>query len=250
MRRFLPLLCIVSLLFSCGSDEITEPVETKPNYFPDMTGSRWVYRISDGQEWTREITDRKDNQDKTYQTFIYNPPISETDFDFLKPVSFRVIQNHILLDVSDNIDSYIQTELPKSVQDNFVGLDVKVVTEEISYPELVYFHLPLPTNFSWEALHFKVQGTLILQDLTLLHIPFNASININAEVLDVGLLETPAGSFEDTYQIEYQIETTHAVFSEEDSSIQTNKMWFTPHVGIVKIEDNRGISELIEYTLK
>lgn len=249
MKCFLLLItCII--LFSCGSDEITEPVITQPNYFPDDIGSRWVYKKSDGQEWIREITNRKDTQDNNFQTFIYNPPISDTDIDFLKPTSFQVSQDNILLDVSDKINQYIQTELPESVQDNFTGLDIDVVTEQISYPELVYLHLPLTTNLHWEASDVIVQGNLILQDLTLLHIPFEVTININAVVLGQSQIETPAGSFEDTYQIEYQIETTHKVFSEEDGSSQRHSIWFTPHVGIVKIEDSSGISELVEYTLK
>ena len=250
MRRFLPLLCIVYLLFSCGSDDIPEPVETKPNYFPDTIGSRWVYRSVDEQEWTREITDRKDIQNNNYQTFNYTPTDLETDFEILKPTYFRVTQNNIFFDVSDKINQYIQTELPKSVQDDFAGLDVKVVIEEISSPDLVFLHLPLTPDFNWEAFDIEIQGNLILQDLTLLHIPFEVMINIEAEVLGVGLTETPAGNFEDTYQIEYQIETTHTVFSEEDSAIQTHIIWFTPHVGIVKIKDNKGVSELIDYTLK
>ena len=250
MRTLFLTLCSVLFLFACGSDEISEPVETKPNYFPDTIGSKWVYRNADGKEWTREITNRKDTDDNNYQNFNYTPTDIETDIDILKPTYFRLTQNNILLDVSDTINQYIQTELPKSVQDDFAGLDIKVVTEQISYPELIFLHLPLTSNLNWEAFNVQVRGDLILQDLTLLQIPFSTIINVNAEVLGVVLIETPAGSFENTYQIEYQIDITHTVFSEEDSSIQTHTIWFTPHVGIVKIEDNKGVSELIEYTLK
>ena len=139
-------LCSVLLLLACGSDEIPEPIETKPNYFPDTTGSRWVYRHADGQEWTREITEGKDTQNNNYQTFSYTPTNPETEIDILKPTSFRVNQHHILLDVSDKIDRYIQTELPKAVQDNFIGLDVKIVTEQISYPDF---------NISTSTFNFK-----------------------------------------------------------------------------------------------
>ena len=250
MKRFLPLLCIVCLLFSCGSDDIPEPMKTEPNYFPDTVGSKWVYRDAAGQEWTREITDRNDTQDNNFQTFIYNPSVPDTDIDLLKPTSFQVRQDRILLDVSDKINRYIQTALPESVQDNFIGLDIDVVTEQISYPELIYLHLPLTPNLRWEASDVQAQGNLILQDLTLLRIPFEVTITINAVVLGQSQIETPAGSFEDTYQIEYQIETTHKVFSQEDASSQKHSIWFTPHVGIVKIEDSSGVSELIEYILK
>lgn len=250
MKRFLPLVCIVYLLLSCGSDDIPEPDETKPNYFPNTVGSKWVYRDAAGQVWTREITDWKDIQDNNFQTFNYTPTDLETEIEILTPTSFRSTQNNILLDVSDKINQYIQTELPKSVEDNFEGLDIDVVTEQILYPELVFLHLPLTLNFHWEAFNVQVQGSLILQDLTLLHIPFEVLMNIKAAVLSKSLIETPAGSFENTYQIEYKNDITHTVFSDEDSFIDTYSIWFTPHVGIVKIEDHRGVSELVEYTLK
>lgn len=250
MSRFLPLLCFVYLLFSCGSDDIPEPVETKPNYFPDSVGSKWVYRNADGHEWTREIASKKDTQDNIYQNFNYTPINLDTEIDILRPTSLRVTQNNILLDVSDKINQYIRTELPKSVQDNFVGLDIDVVTEPISYSELDYLRLPLTTNLHWEALDVKAQGNLILQDLTLLLIPFEVHINIKAGVLSQSQIETPVDSFNDTYQIEYHIESTYKVFSDEVSSKHGQTIWFTPHVGIVKIMNNSGVSELIDFTLK
>lgn len=250
MRTLIFSLCSVLLLISCGSDEIPVPVETRPNYFPDTPGSKWVYRNSDGQEWTREIIERKDTLGNNHQIFNYTPTDSETGTDILKLTSFQATQNNILLDVNDKINQYIQTELPQSVQDNFTGLDIDVATEPVSYPDLVYLHLPLTTDLHWEAMDVKVQGNLILQDLTLLQIPFEATINTMAVVLGQSQIETPAGTFEDTYQIEYQIETTHKVLSEEDATTQKHSIWFTPHVGIVKLEDSSGVSELVEYTLK
>lgn len=250
MKCFLLIITSIVFIISCGSDDIPEPGETKPNYFPDTIGSQWIYRNADGNEWTREITNRNNTQDNTYHTFINNPSITKTDNDLLEPTSFRVTQTQLLLDISNKINRYIQTELPKSVQDDFTGLEIDVITESISYPELVYLHFPLSTNLHWDVLDVEIQGNIILQNLTLLHIPFETIIKIAAKVKGQSLIETPAGSFEDTYQIEYQMDTTHKIFSDEDSSIQINSIWFTPHVGIVKIEDNNGISELVEYTLK
>ena len=250
MKCYLLFIVSILFLFSCGSDDIPEPVEPKPNYFPATTGSKWVYRNANGDEWSRIITESNNTHDNKYHTFTNNPPITDTDNDFLIPTSFRVTQTQLLLDIRNKINRYIQIELPKSVQDDFTGLDIDVATESISYPELVYLHIPLSTNLQWEVLDVEVQGDLILQNLTLLHFPFETIIKINAEVIEQSQVETPAGTFEDTYHIEYQINTTHKIFTEEDSSIQKKSIWFTPHVGIVKIEDKNGISELVEYTLK
>lgn len=249
MKCFILLITSIILL-SCGSDEITEPVATRPNYFPDVAGSRWVYKNDDIGEWSREITNQKETQDNNYQTFTYHGLLSETNSDFIRPEFFQVSQDKILLDVSDKVNHYIQSELPNSVQDSFTGLDIDVAITPITHLELIYLYQPLTSNLRWDSLNVKVQGDLSLQDLTLLHFPFETNINISAVVLGQGKIETPAGTFDDTYQIEYHIESSHKVFSDEVTAKQVHSIWFTPHVGIVKIEDNSGVSELVEYTLK
>lgn len=250
MRTLFFSFCSVLLFLACGSDEIPEPVETKPNYFPDSIGSRWVYRKSDGQEWTQEIIEVNDNLDNHYQTFKYTPSMSKTVLDFLTPTSFHISQNHVLYFINDNLNHYIQTELLSLVQDDFIGLDIKVVPEPIQYPDLIILQLPLTLDLYWDAFHVEVQGSFILQDLTLLQIHFDAIIDIKAEVLGIKTVNTPAGSFDDTYKIEFQIDISHTVLSDEDSSKHMQSIWFTPHVGIVKIMNHRGVSELVEYTLK
>ena len=250
MRFFLLFLCSIILLFACGSDEIPEPAETKPNYFPDTIGSRWVYRNSDGLQWTWLVTSDKTIDDINYRFLENTPVMVGTEFDYLIPTFNRISENQILLNVGEKIDHYIQTELPTLVQDEFAGLDVKVAVEPIPYPELLFFQIPLTSNFQWDALNVTVSGNLILQDLTLLQIPFEGHFNIKGEVIGEVPLDTPAGRFENTFQVKYKTEIVQTVFSNEESTIHDQTIWFVPHVGIVKIEDEHGEMELIEYTLE
>lgn len=249
MRFLVLVLCSFILLFACGSDEIPEPIETKPNYFPDAIGSRWVYRSAEGLQWTQEITEEKTIDDKNYRILEDTPTILETKSDFLKPAAFRASQNQIHFNVGEKINRYLQTELPNAVQDEFTGLDVDVTVESTSYPELLFFQIPLIPNSEWDALNVVIHGNFILQDLILLHIPFEVRFRIKGEVIGEEAIETPAGRFENTFQIRYTTETTHILFSNEESVVHHQTIWFVPHVGIVKIENEHGVTELIETTL-
>ncbi len=250
MRFYFHIFCCIVLLVACGSDEITEPPETKPNYFPDTIGSRWVYQNTDGFKWTREITDGYSTQGENYGTFTYTPPISETEIDFLEPTSFRSTQNHIFFDVGEKIEHYIQTDFLTSVKDEFANLEVNVTLESISSPELLFLQIPLIANSQWDALNIKVNGNIMLQNLTLLQFPFDVHFNIKGEVIGEDSIETPAGRFENTFQVKFKTEIAQAVLSNEESIIRDQTIWFVPHVGIVKIEDEHGVMELIEYKLK
>ena len=250
MRLISLMLCAIVILFGCGSDETPTPIEeqTPPNYFPDAVGSRWVYRNADGSEWTREITDGYSAEAGDYQRFIYTQLDAEDEFDYLKPNAFRIAQNRVFFAIGEKVDRYIQDDLPALVQDEFAGLEIDVAIEPTSHPDFVFFQFPLSPNIEWDAFRTKVNGSLVLQDLFLLQLPFEAHVSIKGKVVAESPLETPAGSFEQTYQIEYEIEFTHTLFPEAEVVRQRQTVWFVPHVGIVKIEDERGIKELVRYT--
>ena len=248
MRLTSLILCTIFILFGCGSDEISTPIEQMPNYFPDTSGSRWVYRNSDGYEWTREITDGYSVQEEDYQGFTYTQLTSQDELDYLKPDAFRVSQNQVLFVIGEKINGYIEKELPTLVQDEFAALELDIALEPTSHPDFVFFQLPLSPNTEWNAFHTKVNSSLILQNLVLLQIPFEADVNIKASVVAESPLETPAGSFDQTYQIEYEMEITHTLFPEAETVQQGQTVWFAPYVGVVKIESERGVTELIAYT--
>lgn len=247
--RLIPLmLCSIFILFGCGSDETPAPIEQMPNYFPDAVGSRWTYRNPDGSEWTREIINGTDTDSVGYKVFTYTPPVSETALNHLKPDAFRVTDGQVFFVIGEKVDRYVQNEIPILVQDEFEGLELDITVVPITHPEFVFFQLPLTPSFQWDAFRTNVNGSIVLQNLLLLQFPFEVHVSVKGEVVAVGSLETPAGSFEETYRIEYKAEIIHTLFSEAETTQQHQTVWFTPHVGIVKIEDEGGITELIAYT--
>ena len=249
MRLTSLMLCGIFILFGCGADETPAPIEPQmPNYFPDTVGSRWVYQNPDGSEWSREITDGNNIHGEGSQVFTYSPPVPETEFDYLKPDVLRVTDSQVLFGIGEKIDRYVQDELPASVADEFVGLELDITIDPITHPEFVFCQLPLTPNFQWDALRTTVNGSIVLQNLALLQFPFEVQVSVKGEVVAVGPLETPAGIFEETYQIEYKTEITQMLFSEAETTQQHQTVWFAPHIGIVKIEDARGVTALIAYT--
>ena len=251
MRLTSLILCgvFIFILFGCGSDETPAPVEQQmPNYFPDTVGSRWVYRNADGSEWSREVTDGNSIHGEDFQVFTYIPPNPETEFDYLKPDVLRVTDSQVLFVIAKKIDRYVQNEIPASVADEFAGLELDIIVEPITHPEFVFLQRPLTPNLQWDAFHTNINGSIILQNLVLLQFPFEVKVSVKGEVVAVGSLETPAGSFEETYQIKYQTEIMQTLFSEPETMEQHQTVWFAPHVGIVKIEGESGVTELIAYT--
>ena len=249
MRLTSLILCAIFILFGCGSDETSAPIEQKPNYFPDAVGNRWVYQDSEGLQWTREVSGETNIDTKNYWIFSDTPPIREPILDSLNSTYYRATPNQVLSIVGDKIEHYVKTEIPKAAQDEFAGLELMAVVEPIAYPELVFFQIPLVPNFQWDALNIKVNGNIILQNLVLLQIPFEVQISVKAEVVSESPLATPAGNFEATYRIEYLTEITHTLFSADETIQQKQTLWFAPHVGIVKVENEHGVTELIAYTL-
>ena len=249
MRLIALMLCSIFILFGCGADETPTPIaQQMPNYFPDTVGSRWVYRNADGSEWSRAVTDGNNIHGEGFQVFAYTPPIPETEFDYLKPDVLRVTDSQVLFGIGEKIDRYVQNEIRDSVADEFVGLELDITVVPITHPEFVCFQLPLTANFQWDAFNTDVNGSIVLQNLVLLQFPFEVQMSVKGEIVAVDSLETPAGSFEETYQIEYRTEITQTLFSEAETREQRQTVWFAPHVGIVKIEGERGVTELIAYT--
>ncbi len=250
MRLISLTLCAIFILFGCDSDETLTPIEEQkpPNYFPDAVGSNWVYRNADGHEWTREITDGYSTDEGDYQLFTYSQLSSEDELDYLKPNAFRVAENRVRFAIGEKINLYIENKLPVLVQDEFAGLELDIALDPTSHPDFVLFQFPLIPNVEWEAFNTKINGSLVLQNLVLLQIPLEAEISIKGNVIGESPVETPAGSFDSAFQIAYEMEFTHTLFPEAEVVRQHQTIWFAPHVGIVKIENESGVTALISYT--
>lgn len=249
MRLSVLLLCAIFALSGCGSDETPSSIEGTPNYFPDAVGSRWVYRTAAGAAWVRAVGSDAIRDGTTYRSFTDTPAPQQTGLDVLMPEYIRVTPTRVLAAVGPAIESYIQTELPKLVADEFEGLALAVAVEPIAFPEFVLIQTPLTSGLHWDAFHSSVSGTIALQNLALLQLPFDMDIKVAATVLAETPLETPAGVFPETYLIEYRVEIAYTLSSEETRITQKMQAWFVPHVGTVRIEDAGGVTTLVGYTL-
>ena len=75
-------------------------------------------------------------------------------------------------------------------------------------------------------------------------------MRITGKAVAQGRLETPAENFEETYQIKYQTEITQTLFLKTETWVHRQTIWFAPHVGIVKTENEDGEGTvLIAYSL-
>ena len=126
-------------------------------------------------------------------------------------------------------------------------MELDIALESIAHPDFVFCQFPLSPNIEWDAFNTKVNGSLVLQNLVLLQIPLEAQVSIKGRVVSESPIKTPAGNFDSAFQIEYEMELTHTLFPEAEALQQHQTVWFAPHVGIVKIEDENGVAELISY---
>lgn len=257
MKQLAFILCgILVLLPGCGSNESVSPAQSTeqslPNYFPDALGSRWVYSTPNGKQWTRQVTHERTIGENVYRVFTYTPPIQESTFDLLRISQYRVTQNRVLTFVEEDIDRYVKAKVPEfQVQGAFEGIELEVQVNSISERELVFYRIPPTPNVQWDVLDVKVEGSVVLQGLALLQLPFEMYFRIKGTVAGLPItVQTPAGIFENTYKIEYLSGYTFSMMDKEETTPDlTHTVWLAPHVGIVRFENERGITELVDYTL-
>ncbi len=255
------LLCgvCVLVLAGCGADTLEEeenetvltPTEKKriPNYYPNAIGNRWVYRHSDGSQWTREVTRERALAGRIYRVFDYTPPIEDTEFDYLRIPSYRITPHRVLFFVGEEINRYFETELKTELEAIFAEDNTKIHVNAISGNELIFFRIP-PTG-RWDVLDLKIKGNIIFVDFNQ-GVPFEIHFLIKGAAVGSDVIQTPAGTFETTSKIEYDLQITTTVGEEEETITkrQTDTIWLAPDVGMVKMENENGTTELIEYELQ
>lgn len=254
------LLCgvLVLVLAGCGTDTLEEdddetiltPTTERrvPDYYPNAIGNRWVYQHSDGSQWTREVTRERVLAGRIYRVFDYTPPIEDPQFDYLRVPSYRITPHRVLFFVGDEINRYFETDLRSQLEAIFAEDNTKISVNAVSGNELIFFRIP-PTG-RWDVLDLKIKGNINFVDFNA-STPFEIHFLIKGAVVGSETIQTPAGTFEKTSKIEYNLRITTIVNEEEDTSTtQTDTIWLAPDVGMVKIENDNGTTELIEYELQ
>ena len=256
-RLYLPIALL--LILGCGDGEegikavgVVKPVEEPPNYYPNAIGSRWVYRNADGFEWAREVTEVEEIGLYLYHVFNYDPPIEEARFNFLKTPSYRITRNRVLFFVGDEIDLAYKQDLMDFLQTSYQEFgDIKINVNAVSQEELIFFRIPPARGIRWEVINMKASGNVIFRDQGNFILPFEINWVNTGIVTSLEPVETPAGTFEDCFKIQYDSKVTAVVNEEEEELLRTEvqSIWLAPEVGMVKIEDEDGITELIEYNV-
>ena len=256
-RLYLPIALL--LILGCGDGEegikavgVVKPVEEPPNYYPNAIGSRWVYRNADGFEWAREVTEVEEIGLYLYHVFNYDPSIEEARFNFLKTPSYRITRNRVLFFVGDEIDLAYKQDLMDFLQTSYQEFgDIKINVNAVSQEELIFFRIPPARGIRWEVINMKASGNVIFRDQGNFILPFEINWVNTGIVTSLESVETPAGTFEDCFKIQYDSKVTAVVNEEEEELLRTEvqSIWLAPEVGMVKIEDEDGITELIEYNV-
>ncbi len=259
MRGTLCIPILLLMILGCGDGEegitrvsVVRPVEEPPNYYPNTIGSRWVYRNPDGFEWGREVTETAEIGLHLYHVFNYDPPIEDARFNFLKTPSYRITRNRVLFFVGDEIDRAYKEDLTEFLRDSYQEFgDIKINVNAVSQEELVFFRIPPARGIQWEVIDMRASGNVIFRDQGNFILPFELNWVNKGIVTRLESVETSAGTFDDCFKIQYDSKVTAVVNEEEEELLRTEvqNIWLAPEVGVVKIEDEDGITELIEYTI-
>ena len=232
---------------------VVKPPEAPPDYYPNFIGSQWVYRNPDGFEWAREVTDTRELGLYLYHVFNYDPPIEDAAFDFLKTPSYRITQNRVLFFVGDEIDLAYKQDLTHFLRETYQDAgNSKINVNAIAQPELTCCRIPPAPGIEWEVIDMKVMGRVILRDQGNFNIPFQINWVNSGLITRLETVETPAGIFENCFKIQYDTKITVIVNEEQEDTLraEVQSIWLAPEVGMVKIEDADGVTELIDYDVK
>ena len=122
--RAVAFLCFILLMSGCGDETINAPlggtretedlVSVSSIYYPMSVGNRWVYRSTDGAEWTREVTKTEEVGSHLYHFFNYGPLIDDDQLDssetpmytptpYVKTLDGRLIYEIKMSDLNDAV---------------------------------------------------------------------------------------------------------------------------------------------------
>ena len=219
---------------SVGDEKPINEVPISTIYYPMTVGSRWVYRNTDGSEWTWEITETENYGDNFYHYFNSDPPIQDTQIESLKSpvyVAFldrldrRIVHNDINAAISEIIvDSGGETPSwslgmrcskrgrQKAVCESKKDRSTPGILTYLyrynasvaSHSNLTLFPFPLVPGETFNALNLRLrgrdEGSFYVHD-------FEAEVVILGKTgEDRELVGVSAGKFEDCLKIQYEAE--------------------------------------------
>ena len=237
--RGVAFLLVILLILGCGGEESVHTpivdsvgdesplhdVLVSTPYYPTTLGSRWVYRNTDGSEWTRQVAELDFvNRHDFLLFFSDNPPLEENEeagqFVFVKAPSYFVKSERIVHPISLKELQYkigktidIRYNIRKTVHGTFNGMEVNTRygfvgtrTYKIHGLERSNFSLlatPLVPGKTWKALDIRFSAVHSVTPQRFSH-SLEAHLEIWAKINANRIsIVTPAGTFEDFLEIQY-----------------------------------------------
>ena len=185
-------------------------------------GSRWVYRDSDGSEWTREVTATDEVDTRHYHFFSYDPPIEDYQFAYFQAPMYTATTKSLILKVknSDINHAIRQTILQsndnsphwtwiqrfengvwKTRKKGLTFLNHYNASGVLRSDSGYLLRLPLAPGKTWKMLDIRLSGSTPF-DFT--HHSFESDVVILGSVGHRYSVATPAGIFEDCLNIQYE----------------------------------------------
>jgi hypothetical protein len=237
-RRIAFLLSILLILGCGGEESVHTPIVdsdgdensvhdvlTSSPYYPTTLSSRWVYRNTDGSEWTREVSETEVvNRHKLRLFLIDNPPLEGNEeanqLVFVKAPSYIVTSDKIVHPISltelhnkigKTVD--IRYNIRKTVNGIFNGFEVNTrygFVGSRTYKILGLRHSdfrllasPLGPGTTWNALDLRFSVVHNVAPQWFSH-SLEAHLEIWAKIgADRTSIVTPAGTFKDCLEIQY-----------------------------------------------
>ena len=276
MKNFRFILAIL-LLFGLSATLMGN--EWANYYFPDASGSYWIYEDQNGDELTRYAIEPEEIDGEFYRAFSYDPALEDwADFEhYTHPYFYQVGADWVAFFVGTEIENALkaatmqqmeeamvlmrqamQDQMPEGLNITF-DLDYDIEADSQDY----FYFLPTPATFGeeWTAIEINVVLTLTIDFQGMpIELPGGSAQTVKTyttlvetgNVTGTETVETEAGTFEDCLVIEYRtdastetvmsVEVPQAPGPQEQQDVTLTTIWLAPNVGIVKFEHQHEAS--------